>query len=130
MAKSVDARSAGEKFWRGVASSVVSSLIAAYVLFILGASVVFAARGADGSDVKFTLALGVLVFGIVNGSVLGVVGWGGYRAVEHFQSDDVRIGQLRKWPILGLKLGLLSLAAVASTYYLALFGVIYIRSSK
>ena len=46
-------------FWQGVASSVVSSLITAYVLFVaaLRASVTVAAKGPAGSEVRLGASL-------------------------------------------------------------------------
>ena len=130
MDKSPDARLGDKQFWRGVVSSVASSLITAYVLFILGASVVFAAAGPDGSDVNLTAALSALGVGVLTPVLLGGAFWAAFKVLGHFKSIQGTVWRLLRWPYVVWTLGWLSLWVVIAIYFLGLFAVIQIRVSK
>lgn len=100
------------------------------MLFILGASVVFAAAGPDGSDVKLTAALSALAVGVLTPVLLGGAVWGALKVLEHFKSVQGTGWRLLRWPYLVWTLGWLSLWVVIAIYFLGLFAVIQIRASN
>jgi hypothetical protein len=65
-----------------VASSVVSSLITAYVLFTVASTVAVAAGGEAGTDARWAEAAGLLIINGVLGVCAGVAGWLGCHLLD------------------------------------------------
>jgi hypothetical protein len=130
MGKSQDVRWFGEDFWRGVASGVVSALITAYMLFVVGASVAVAAKGPAGSEVELREGLFTLLGGVFFPFALGFIVLMGYKAIDHSKSFHGRIGRLLRWPFLFWTLGCASIVVAYTFYFVGLFAVIQIRISK